>query len=101
MHQKVIAVKKDDIAYTSPSTAENQKESVNVYVNAPTMAENSIKKSFVLSEQFNFNLLQNPEIVQKRNKIVNELHKAESIFIDTATWLVAGSANNEKTRPNN
>ena len=30
MHQKVTAVKKDDIAYTSPSTAENQKESVNV-----------------------------------------------------------------------
>ena len=30
MAQKTIAVKKDDMAYTSPSTAENQKESVNV-----------------------------------------------------------------------
>jgi hypothetical protein len=30
MHQKVMAVKNDDIAYTSPSTAENQKESEKV-----------------------------------------------------------------------
>ena len=31
-----MAVKKEDIAYTSPSTAENQNESVKVYVKAPT-----------------------------------------------------------------
>ena len=36
IHQNVTAVKKDDIAYTSPSTAENQNESEKVYVREPT-----------------------------------------------------------------
>ena len=34
--QKTTAVKREDVAYTSPSTAENQKESENAYANAPT-----------------------------------------------------------------
>ena len=34
--QKTIAVKNAEDAYTSPSTAENQKESVNEYATAPT-----------------------------------------------------------------
>ena len=37
--QNTKAVKKEDIAYTSASTAENQKESVNVKDNAPVKPE--------------------------------------------------------------
>ena len=33
-----MAVKKEDIAYTSPSTAENQNESVKAYANEPIVA---------------------------------------------------------------
>ncbi len=36
MIQNTNAVKKEDNAYTSPSTALNQNESLNVYANAPT-----------------------------------------------------------------
>jgi hypothetical protein len=36
--QKVRAVKKDDSAYISPSTAENQKESVKANVSEPIKA---------------------------------------------------------------
>ena len=37
--QKAIAVKQLDIAYTSPSTAENQNESLNVKAKDPTKPE--------------------------------------------------------------
>lgn len=36
MAQKTMAVNKEEVAYTSPSTAENQKESENMYAKAPT-----------------------------------------------------------------
>ena len=36
MAQNTSAVTRDDIAYTSPSTAENQNVSLNVYARAPT-----------------------------------------------------------------
>ena len=38
MHQTTRAVNRDDIAYTSPSTAENQNVSEKQYARAPTAA---------------------------------------------------------------
>ena len=100
-----MAVKKEDIAYTSPSTAENQNESVKVYVKAPTTPaariEIILNLSFFDSSFFTSILFPNAVIVQKRNKIVNELQRADITLTATATWLVAGSANNEKILPNN
>ena len=40
--QNTTAVKSDDIAYTSPSTAENQKVSEKAYTRAPTRPEPKI-----------------------------------------------------------
>ena len=43
--QNTMAVKNDDTPYTSPSTAENQNESENVYARAPTNPANPSLKT--------------------------------------------------------
>ena len=90
------------MAYTSPSTAENQKESEKVYVNAPT---NPLPKmAYILFFSFSSLLanifLPKAVMVQKRNKMVKELQSADIIFTATATSLVAGLANRVKILPN-
>src|SRR5260221_7600522 len=74
--QKTNAVKNDDNAYTSPSTALYQNESENVYANAPTTPQLMIVKTCCLfngSLFFPINLRAKWVIDQKRNKIVNPL----------------------------
>ena len=46
MAQKTIAVTSEDIAYTSPSTAENQNVSLNVYASAPTAPDPKMVMAF-------------------------------------------------------
>ena len=46
MAQNTSAVTSDDIAYTSPSTAENQNVSLYVYARAPTAPEPKIVMTF-------------------------------------------------------
>ena len=93
MHQKVMAVKNDDIAYTSPSTAENQKESEKVYVRDPITPAAKIaiilKGSSSLSDLLLYIFLPKAVIVQKRNKIENDEHKAESTLTAAAICSVA------------
>ena len=95
MHQKVAAVKREDIAYTSPSTAENQNESEKVYASDPINPEDkiSIISSVLISWFLIIIFLLKAVIVQKRKSIVNEEHSAESVLIATATSLVPGVAN--------
>ena len=95
MHQNVAAVKSEDIAYTSPSTAENQNESEKVYASDPIKPEDKISIiSSVLTSWFLIIIfLLNAVIVQKRKSIVNEEHSAESALIATATSLVPAVAN--------
>ena len=54
IHQNVTAVKKEDIAYTSPSTAENQNESEKVYARAPTKPAPKTAKILALFMLFSF-----------------------------------------------
>src|SRR5699024_10818168 len=78
--QNIIAVKKEESAYTSPSTAENQKESVKVKANAPTTPAPIIAIVFseeIVSPVFTINLLAKCVMVQKRNKIVIPLDTAD------------------------
>ena len=75
MHQKVIAVKKEDIAYTSPSTAENQNESENVYARAPIIPLPITAYVLPISkDSFKKILRPNAVIVQNKNSIVSEEH---------------------------
>ena len=70
-----------------------------MYVNEPTAPENRIRRSLTCAEQLKVSFWAKPVIVQKRKSMVNELQSADNTLIDIATWLVAGSANNEKILP--
>ena len=101
----MIAVNVDDIAYTSPSVAENQNESEKVYAKAPTNPLPKIpifwaKESSLLSFEMKIIFFAKAVIVQNKNKIVNALHKADIKFIMNAT-LVTSLANKLKNLPNN
>ena len=81
--QTTIAVKKDDIAYTSASTAENQKVSENVYIKDPTTPDaNKPKRSFAFKSSNDFLIILRPIItmVQCKNKIVKALLNTDNIF---------------------
>jgi hypothetical protein len=81
-------VKSDEDAYTSPSTAENQKVSEKVYANAPTApAPNRAMPFQVVSGCTSF--FANAVIVQKRKRIVNALASAERAFTHIATCDVS------------
>ena len=76
MAQNTSAVNNEDNAYTSPSTAENQKLSLNVYANAPTApAPMTAHRSAVLASPEGSAIIFFAKCVmlQKRNKMVNEL----------------------------
>ena len=82
--QNTMAVKNDDEAYTSPSTAENQNESENVYAKAPTIPLPNIVRIVHVLISFSplwFQIfLPKAVIVQKRNKMVNALISALRLF---------------------
>ena len=106
MSQKTTAVKREDDAYTSPSTAENQKVSEKVYANAPTapaprraMPRVRLIGDEVKGDEAGFtNLHPNAVIVQKRKRIVNAEANAERALTHIATCVVS-AAKSEKKRP--
>src|SRR6478735_5872756 len=77
------AVKRDDIAYTSASTAENQKLSENAYDNDPTIPAAKIDHFISSIERFvmtiNFRAINT--IDQYKNKMVSALDSALIILI--------------------
>ena len=96
-------MKKLDIAYTSPSTAENQNESLNVYAKAPT---NPAPKTayifpFVNSPVFSASLRANAVIVQNKKRMVNALQRPDTALIIIPTLLVSPKANKLKKFPIN
>ena len=102
--QTTMAVKKDDIAYTSASTAENQKLSEKVYTKAPINPDNkSIMLSGLVNESKVLFKIFRPmrTIVQCKNKIVRALDTTDIIFTQKATRLTSPRANKENMRPIN
>ena len=81
--QKTTAVKSEDVPYTSPSTAENQKVSEKAYAIAPTspLAKTAIICPLVISLFVEINFFARCVIVQKRNMIVKALARADRAFI--------------------
>src|SRR6478609_10172096 len=83
MHHTTTAVEKDDMAYTSASTAENQNESENAYVSEPTMPDAN-SSHFFSSDSNNcetpISLRPNNTIDQKRNRTVKALANALIMF---------------------
>ena len=99
--QKTTAVNKEDIAYTSPSTAENQNESEKVYAKAPIRPPNNMEnfenKDMFLSFFSCCNIfLLSRVIIQNKNAIVNALHNADMKFIIHATLAVLPNVKFEK-----
>ena len=92
MAQKTKAVKKELNAYTSPSTAEYQNESLNVYAKAPTTPAPITNKIWFCVKSaplaFSTILLAKWVMVQNKNKIVNPLANALMVF--TALAAVSG-----------
>src|SRR5215813_8356496 len=90
--QKTIAVKKELIAYTSPSTALYQNESVKVPASAPTIPEPIIVHCFKLLNSFDRSgstiFLAKYVIVQNKNKMVKAL--ASALIMFTALAAVNG-----------
>src|SRR5450759_4402110 len=87
MPQKTSAITSEERAYSSPSTAENQKVSENVKARAPTIPLPIIAGiCFASSSLFLTNtFLTRWVIVQKRNKIAKPLHRADRTFTVTGT----------------
>ena len=74
MAQNTSAVNRLDNAYTSPSTALNQNESLNVYAKAPMApAPNTATAAPPSGWSWPVSRLAKCVMLQKRNKIVNEL----------------------------
>jgi len=99
--QNTTAVKSEEVAYTSPSTAENQKVSEKVQASAPEKPEERIiilrKTDEVLSST---NILPDRRVmVQKRNIMVRDEARAERLFIILATDSVWFPANREANLP--
>ena len=98
--QKTIAVKREDVAYTSPSTAENQNESEKVNANSPTKPVpimEIISEVEILSSDETIIFFARWVIVQKRNNMVKALAKADKAFAIKATLdtsLPASKVNN-------
>ena len=102
--QTTMAVKKEDIAYTSASTAENQKLSEKVYTKAPINPDNNriMLSDLVNESKVLFKILRPMRtIVQCKNKMVKALDTTDIIFTQKATRLTSPRANNENMRPIN
>ena len=102
--QTTIAVKKEDIAYTSASTAENQKLSEKVYTKAPINPDNNrmILSDLVNESKVLFKILRPIRtMVQCKNKMVKALDTTDIIFTQKATRLTSPRANKENMRPIN
>lgn len=104
MAQKTIAVKNDEVAYTSPSTAENQNESLKVNANAPTIPApimaivDAVEASDPL---FTISFLARWVIVQNKNRTVKALMIAEKAFAIAATLVTSLPAKRVKKRVSN
>ena len=97
--QNTKAVKNDDIAYTSASTAENQNESVKVKESAPVKPEsNTSKILLILSVLMIFDVRW--VIVQKRNNIVKALDTTLRKLMANAIFSRFPNAKREKNLPN-
>ena len=94
--QNTAAVNRDDMAYTSASTAENQKVSDQQYARAPTtpapMRENACPADRVPLPPF-FSMMRRPRwtIVRYRKNMVNAEQRALMMF--TAMAACSGDAN--------
>src|SRR5690554_223634 len=87
--QKTSAVSIEEKAYTSPSTAENQKVSENVYTSAPTtplpMTAMICPLLSILLPLLSSSLRVRCVIVQKRKRMVKALISADMLLIIIAT----------------
>ena len=103
MHQKMTAMNNDEKAYTSASTAENQKESETAYAVAPTKPAPRIEILVELDvTQVVANIFrQNHVIVQNKNMIVRALSIAEAELINRVIWPGFDPASKEAIRPIN
>src|SRR4026207_1148825 len=93
--QNTMAVKKDDIAYTSPSTAENQNESAKPLANAPTIPApiNTIISAVLISSSlFPIIFLPSAVTVQNKNKLVNADDIPARKLTDKATLEGSGAS---------
>src|SRR5690606_6181620 len=87
--QNTTAVQREDIAYTSDSTAENQNVSVKAYASAPTTPEAITTNSCgelnsAWSDVPTNTLRAKAVIVQNRKRIVKPLQTTDPIFIQNA-----------------
>ena len=103
MAQNTNAVKKEESAYTSPSTALNQNESLNVYAKAPTAPAAIVVKvceAVNCSPVFTNILRAKCVTLQKRNKIVPALANALIKFTALAAVCPLSPKRIIKKRPN-
>lgn len=104
MAQKTMAVKKEDNAYTSPSTALYQKESLKVYANAPTIPAPMILHNcapLMVSVVLTLTILRAKWVmVQNKNKMVNPLAKALITFTAFAAAMGLSPKSIMNMRPN-
>ena len=91
--QKTMAVKSDDIAYTSPSTAENQNVSLNVYARAPTAPDPkmaiALATLYVPSSEGLTSLFAKKTMVRYRKNIVKAEQIAFIAFTATAACMLS------------
>jgi hypothetical protein len=103
MHQKTTAVNKDDMAYTSASTAENQNESDTAYAMAPIKPAPRIKILwlFEVCQDEEKIFLQNHVMVQNKNMMVSALAIPDEALTISAMWLLSEPANKDAMHPIN
>ena len=93
--QNTIAVKKEEHAYTSPSTALYQKESEKQYAKAPTAPAAIIAKMLLLLSVppfFKISFRAKWVIDQNKKSIVNPLAKALMVFTPTAALCASNGS---------
>ena len=90
MSQNTKAVQNDEKAYTSASTAENQKVSLHVYANAPHTPPPKISSIFhsEMSSASSRTIMRRTRcvIVQNNSKIVAALSRADMALTAIAAW---------------
>ena len=104
MAQNTKAVKNDDIAYTSASTAENQMESEKVQTSPPTNPEPItaiICPEFKASSALTNIFLAKCVIDQKRNSTVKAAENTLNMLTQKATCSTSSPAKRENIRPIN